>query len=278
MLRRVLGIVMLLIGISGVALSVVGVIIGRQVVGDIGQGLETSLSLTSQSLDTVNDSLALTKTTVGQVKDGLETVEETAMNVSQTISDTRPLLDQVTQVATNDVPNGLEAVEATIPQMAEVAGIIDRTLRTLSAFRVERTILGIDLGFDLGVDYDPEVPFDESVNQIGESLEGMPERLRGLEVYMDVTNNNLALIGDNIDTIATDLHTINSSMAQIEPLLDDYIRLVTETNDLIRQTRSSMSEQLRLVKLGVTILFTWLGLTQIAPIYLGWGLLTEAEK
>ena len=74
--------------------------------------------------------------------------------------------------------------------------------------------------------------------------------------------------------MSRDLDTINSRIADVGPLLDDYVRIVTETNDFIGQTRASLSRQLYMVKLVVTVAMIWIGLTQIAPLYLGWELVT----
>lgn len=80
---------MLLIGLLGLALSVPGTIHGHRLVDTIGDGLDRSLDLASQSLDTAEETLLLAKTTVEQVNDGLGTVEGAAINVSQTISQRR---------------------------------------------------------------------------------------------------------------------------------------------------------------------------------------------
>jgi ABC-type transporter Mla subunit MlaD len=270
MIKRILGFFILIIGIVGIGLSVGGALVTRQIVDQIGKGLDTTLGLTSDTLGTMGETLDLTKKTVQQANDGLDTVSETAVSLSETIADTQPLLEQVSTVTTEDIPDSIEAVQGTIPNMAEVAGAIDTTLVTLSAFQVEQSRLGFPLRFDLGIDYQPEEPFDETIQALGDSLDGMPESLRALEVNLAVTSENLGVISENIISIAGDLETINGSIEEVEPLLDDYIRLVNDTNDLIGQVRSDISEQLEMAKIVATIFFAWIGLYQIAPLYLGW--------
>jgi methyl-accepting chemotaxis protein len=273
MFRRILGIVMLLIGILGVGLSVWGTVTGRRIVDDVGASLETTFDLTVQSLDTVEDSLVLSKTTLNQLHNSLDTVETTLDVLSQTVGDSRPLLIEVAQVTSHDVPDSIEAVQAAIPNMAEVAGTIDATLGALSALQVERRVLGVPIRFDLGINYDPEFPFDESINELGRSLDGLPERMRALEIHLTVTNNNLGQISGNLANMSRDLNQINDSVAATEPLMDEYIRLVIETNDMIRQSKRNIQNQTRSFKNIVTILFVWAGLSQVAPLYLGWELL-----
>lgn len=274
MVRRLIGILMLLIGLLGVALSVAGVVVGRQIVDDVGANLESNLLLTSQSLDTMEESLVLAKTTVSEVSAGLDTMEDTAVQLGQTITETRPLLLQVNQITTEDLPQSVESVQDAMPEMVAVAAAIDDTLTILNNFRIDEEIFGFSIQYDLGIDYDPVVPFDESVAQIGDSLDGLPGSLRQLETNLDVADENLEMIAVDVIAISEDLETINGRVAEIEPLLDDFITIVIEANDRTRESRARIGEQLEMVKLIVTGLMVWLGLTQIAPLYLGWELAT----
>ena len=283
MLGRLLGVVMLLIGLSGIAVSVAGVIGGRQAVDLVGVGLEEALLLTTDSLATVVDTLVLAKTTVSDVNTTLDTVEVAIVDAGQTITETRPLLMEISDVTSQEVPNSLEAVQQTIPNLELVAATIDDTLTTLNQFRIDETLsvpnpfggeplFTYDFNYDLGIDYDPAVPFEQSVTQIGGSLDGLAPHLTDLSTQIDVVNDNLEVISKDVLAIASDLSVINERVAEIDPLLDEYIRLVTEVNDQIRRLRTGATEQLETVKLAITIVMVWFGLMQLAPLYLGWEL------
>jgi hypothetical protein len=73
--------------------------------------------------------------------------------------------------------------------------------------------------------------------------------------------------------MAEDLILIEASIGQIEPMLDDYLKLVTDTSDLIRQTRANLAHKLQTTRLIITIVLIWIGLNQIVPFYLGGRLL-----
>jgi methyl-accepting chemotaxis protein len=272
MFRKFIAVLLLLIGLLGVAVSVTGVVIGRQAIDELGTGLDTALSRTLTSLDTAGDTLILTKSTFDQVTSGLETVGDTADNVAQSLIDTQPMLERVGDVAAGDVPDSLEAIEGAIPAVADAAGTIDDTLRTLSEFEVERTVFGIPIEFDLGIDYDPVVALDDSVLQIGRSLEGMPEVLRDLQTDLDVASDNLETVSSSVGNIATDLDALGSSVERFEPLVDDYIQLIQDLELLVEQTRERLDAQLETAKLILTLLFVWVGLNQLIPLYLSWDI------
>lgn len=277
LLKRITAIVFLLIAILGLAIAIGGIYYSGKVINDIGAGLETTMDLTLESLDTMTESLELTKNTIGQFGDSLDTVSQVAINVSQTISYTRPTVDQVTVVATQDVPASLETIQAAIPNVAEAAGVVDDTLRLLSAFKLERQVFGIPLNFDLGINYEPENPLDETLLALGDGLEGVPEELRGLQPNMEAASENLAVIGQNLDVIGQDLDQMITFVSDFEILLDEYLSLIGDTKDLVNQTKDQLSEQIGTVKLFAAAVFIWLVLFQIVPLYLAYDSFRAGE-
>jgi len=273
MIRRLFGFLMLLVGLSGIALSLMGIRLSGQLLDQVGAGLIDQLTLASGGLDTVNDTLLLTKETTLKATDSLDTISQAAYDVALTLDSSGPLLDEVRQVATTDVPATLETVQATIPNVAQVATTIDNTLTTLNNFRIDQRILGIRLYYDLGIDYNPNQRFDQSIEEVGKSLEGLPKRLRDLDPAIETTAQNLETLGKDISQIARDLDQVNSSINEMPALLDEYIRLITTINGTLRQTRDQIEGQLAQAKQIITIAFIWLGLMQLAPLYLGWELL-----
>lgn len=273
MIRRILGFIMLLVAFVGFAIGISAVIMSRQFVDDVASGLDQSLVLATDSLDTVQQSLIVAKSTVTEVNDSINTVETTVTNLSRTVSQTRPLLQQVNTVASEDVPDSIEAVQASLPNVSSVAAAVDETLTTLNDFQINQTILGIPIRYDLGINYNPDVPFNESIDSIGSSLEGVPERLRSMAIYVNVADENLVTATADMRRLARDLDDISTSVEEINPLLDEYIRIVGEISDMVRQTRTQAQRSLANARTILTLVFIWFSLTQVAPLYLGIALL-----
>ncbi len=273
-MKKVVGIVIFGVGVTGLLLSIAGIFIGFRVVESTQESLLATLDLIQESLATVEESLELTKITVAQMNEALGTVEETADNVSATLRQTRPLLDQIGSVASGSVPDSIEAFQGTIPNLVKVAGVIDTALSTLSSFRIPLP-LGANIG--LGIEYEPDEPFDESVAAIGESLDGVPEQLRTLDTYLAVSNDNLSTISRNINDLADNVNEINVSIAEILPLIDDYIAIVAEIGTAAAELEAKVETQSRNVKTAMVIVFVWLALYQIMPLYVGWSLATGSD-
>jgi hypothetical protein len=194
------------------------------------------------------------------------------------MSDSRPLLDNVTSVVTQEVPEAVEGIQAALPNMIQVAAVIDNTLTTLAGVGIDREIPlpfggSIPLRFDLGIDYDPETSFDDSLRGFEASLVGLPESLRGLESDLQTTGDNLALLATDLQATSDNLSTINTRVGEILPLLDQYAALVDELSATVTQLQFQIGDRLEMIQYGAIALLIAVALAQLAPIYLGWELL-----
>jgi len=273
MFRRVIGILMLVLGLVGLVVSIAGVFYGRQLVDDSFGGIDNSLVLTTDSLDTAVESLELAKATIGDVNSGLDTVEGAAINIARTITDTRPLIDQVAVVVSEDAPASIEAMQLAVPAIAQVAGAIDQALVTLNGFSIDENILGNEIHYDLGIDYNPPAPFDVTFVALGDSMDGLPENLRSTRENLDVTSANLASISDSIVDISEDLEAINEQVAQVPGLIDQYIAIANQLNGAIAQVRTQVVQQQEMAKNVITFVLIWWGLPQLALVMIGWDFL-----
>lgn len=273
MFRRIIGLLMLALGTIGIVISAAGVFFGRQAVDATFKGLDDTLALATDGLDTAVASLELAKTTLGDVNSGLDTVEIATLSMAKTVTDTRPLLDQVSVVVSQNAPNSVEAMQASIPALASVAATIDQTLIILSQFRIDEVVFGIPLQYDLGIDYQPTVPFDQAFIGLGDSLDGLPEELRSVEGNLAIANANLAAISDSIVAISADIDVINGRVAEVPAQLDSYTGIVRQINDSFAGIRTQVTQQQERVKLILTFVLVWWGMPQLALVMIGWDFL-----
>jgi hypothetical protein len=274
MIRKVVGIIFILVGVVGLFLSFRGMQLGHQLVDNTVSQLDQLLLTATDTLTNTENTLLLTQAALADVQTMMGTVELTTDNVAQTISETKPLLEQSNMVVTQQVPDSLETLQETIPTLQEVAANIDSALRTLTRFRIDRNILGFELNYDLGINYDPDIPFDVAIMELGNSLDGVPESLRGLEIYLSVATGNMDTMSLDLHQLADDVNALNERLLEMDPLLMEYIRIVVELNDSMRLYRGQLAEKGEGWKTAITITFVWLALLQLPPLYLGYELVT----
>jgi hypothetical protein len=282
-MRRIFGILLFIIGLTILILSVAGVFYVGDAIDNLTSGITSSLTLAAQSLDAARDTLVLARDSVGDVQSGLDATTGALARTSQTLADSGGMIDNVSAVTTQEVPEAIEGIQAALPNLIQVASIIDRTLVTLSNVGIDREIPlpfggSIPLQFDLGIDYDPEVSFDESLRVFESSLVGLPESLRGLEDDLQQTNDNLVALSGDLQATSDNLATVNGRIGEIVPLLEQYTALVDQLATTLAGAESAIASQLNLLKLGLTGLLLAIGLTQLASIYLGWELMSGQRE
>lgn len=282
-IKRILGLVVIITALLGVGLSGAIYWYGRMAIDVAAEQTDSALEMAGQTLGTTQGVLVVARDSLTEVGNTLATVETTADNLALTVRNTGPLLDQIDTIATEQIPDSLDAVTAIIPNIATVAGTVDNTLTVLSGFGFERNLdYGLinmgTISFDLGIDYNPTVRFDESISQLGASIEGLPAQLRTLDTYLAVTNDNITTISTDISALSDNLTTINETISTTPALMDEYIATTSTIQDSIAQTRLQIKQQIATAKLVVTGLAIWFGLIQIAFLYLGFEMLFNKRK
>jgi hypothetical protein len=273
MARKIFGTFLILFGVAGIVLSVWGSQVIRQTISDLAGGMDSSIDLVIDSLDTTLDSLLLARDTMGDVEAALIRVEEAAVNAASALDGTDPILEQMRMVTTEDLPRSLETIERAVPDAVQAADAMDTTLKKLNSFEIDTSILGFPIQYDLGIDYDPTVPFSESVQAIGLSLEGIPDRLRSLEDSLLETQSNMGGISGDMSELAVEITAVNEQMAGFTPLINDFIRIITDASDNLRLVRGQIENQVATVNNIITVITIWLLLSQIIPLYLGYELI-----
>jgi chromosome segregation ATPase len=271
MIRRIVGVIFIIIAIIGAVVAYQGMQLTTRFIDNLAAGMSSALQLTSDTLTNVESTLVVSKQTLTDLGATLTTMETTAGDIATAVQDAEPLITQVSTVIATDVPNSIETLQDAIPGLVEVATVIDDALTTLSRFEIDQTIpiVNYRIQYDLGINYDPEVPFDQAVSELGGSLEGLPETLRGLESELATTQASLDTMGGNMEQLATDMATLNASIAEVQPILDEYIRIVTDVNDRMRIASEQIDDQAAQVKQIFNFIFLWMLLFQLVPLYLG---------
>lgn len=271
MIRRIMGVLFLIMGVVGIIIAYQGLKVTNQFIDNMATSMDNTLQIAIDTLDNVQSTLLVANQSISDLGTTLATVETTAGNVSTSIEDSSPMLDDISQVVTQDVPDSIESIQVAIPALVEVASVIDGTLNTLSRFEIDQTIpiVNYKIQYDLGIEYDPDVPFDVAISNIGASLDGVPETLRGLETGLDTTQQSLAIVTTDLDQLATDMATLNSTIQELDPVFGEYVRITTDINDRLKVAQGGIDGQIAQVKQIFNVIFLWMGLLMLIPFYLG---------
>lgn len=254
-LRR-MGRLMRTVGIVGVVAGIAAIAVSLWLLHDMDAMLGRSLVLTADSLETVDASLSVATESVGLVSAGLDDAEQTSRGLEESLSEGSDLLAETARLTRTGVADSLESFEQSMPALIQVTGTVDSTLRAVDQLPV-------------GPEYDPDEPFDESLRELRDDLDGLPEDLREQADAVDDASDNLATVGRQSTEIADSMLDVRLNLDRAGRVLGRYQATTSEARELIGQTRDDLRRRLWILR-GLAIL---LGLIycvgQVLPIYLG---------
>ncbi|HEX6257101.1 MAG TPA: hypothetical protein VFZ70_14940 [Euzebyales bacterium] len=257
------GRVMRTVGIVGVLSGVLAAAIGLWLLRDLDVLLERSLGLTAESLTTVDSSLSVATDSVAVVGDGLTDAEDTSRGLKGTLDEGADLLNQTSQLLRGDVAASIESLGQSLPTIIEVGGTIDSTLQALDELPV-------------GPTYEPEEPFDETLQALSDNLEGLPADLRRQATTIDSAGDNLRDVGQQGQEVATAIADVRTTLDEANEVLGQYEATASEARTLIEDTTADLGRRLNVLRALVILLGIVYCASQGLLLYMGHRLATSS--
>lgn len=274
-LRRILGAVIILVGLAGLGFAVYGTIWLQDAADQVERDLVATLDGGLSGLEVISDTLVV----IVQAVDDTGTVLDAAAAGSQTAADTidamRPAVRELSDVVAYDLPADIRRIQGAMPAVEQASGAIDKTLRTLADFQWKTTIpiINYPLELGLGIEYDPPIPLDESVADLSVALEQLPGKLAGVEASLFATDEGLGDTSESVGAIGASLATVQADLDATSAVLSEYNDLVAGATDRVRSVRRDLRGRIDGVRLTLSGVLVWLALSQLAPLYIGGTLL-----
>jgi prefoldin subunit 5 len=252
-------------------LAVFGLFFGFRFLERLQTDLEDNLDLVVESLDPVHALILQATDIVSSTHQSIGTVQSSVHNTSAALADLRPLLWKTTKVVTIDVPVALDGVQDSMPSLIATAKSVDETLTWLSGIGFTIPIpFGQDMSFDLGIDYAPEVPLDQAMENMSGNLEGLPDDLRDMKESLNTADANLVIVSDDLALLAGDLETMNQDIANLNPQLEGLANSIESIQDGFRELQNKIPESIKTARRVMLIIAGLLVVSQVPSMYLGW--------
>jgi hypothetical protein len=116
--RRVIGVILIVVGVVGVVLAIGLIVVGTQFMGGIGTTINSTLTMVTDTMNTTKAALEQTKSTVVEVTNGLDNVQKTVVDTGETVKQADALFSQAMTITSQDIPDTLDEVNAILPSTA----------------------------------------------------------------------------------------------------------------------------------------------------------------
>jgi methyl-accepting chemotaxis protein len=272
-LRRVLAVIIIFTGLLGLVAGLLGAYLLQGSAARLESELASGMDLGLEGLEVVSDTLQVLTVTVDDSAAVMDAAVTSAEQTATTLETLQPAVDELTDLVSTGLPENIDAIQAALPALEQASGTIDRTLRTLADFEWSAVIpiINFELGFGLGIEYDPPIPLDEAVGQVSVAVAGLPSHLGGIEEDLRSTNQALGDMAGSVQDVGATLTVISQDLHAVSESLQEYDTLFADSINRIRQARRSIRDQVRTGRFILTGVLIWLALSQLTPLALGYS-------
>ncbi len=162
----------------------------------------------------------------GELENGLGTAGDSLAAASASAADSSGNLEDLADFLDGDLVANIEAIQGSMPAAIQAAGAIDDTLRALSL---------------LGVDYDPEQPFDESLRAIDAALQDLPTQLTVQAGAVRALVPTTERFAGDAAALASSISALVDDMERSGEILDGYRETVEEARALVDETGATFT-------------------------------------
>ncbi|MGA9531167.1 MAG: hypothetical protein WBR18_00465 [Anaerolineales bacterium] len=197
-----------------------------------------ALAVTSRSS---RSALSAGAVSLYDARDTLLTVEASLGNLDPLLSSTRVLLG-------DELPSTIDATEAALLSAQQGAAAMDRVLRGLSLF---------------GLDYDPELPLDQSLAATAEGLAPLPDSLQAVEKELRTSQQDLAGVSTDLSTVGADLGDLADDLDRTAKSLTGYAGQLESGADQLEALEGRAWLGGRLLALATAVVALWLAMVNV---------------
>jgi hypothetical protein len=273
-LRRTLGILVMIAGILGLLLAIAGLVLVWVGKPTLTTYADNTINMLTDSATTSQSVMVITGQALGATVDSLDALSSMLATTADTVDDTAPVVSQVTLIMSDTLPSTFEATTASLHTAQEAAVVLESTIKSLDSFRF--LLSGVPLLSGIldqpGTSYNPEVSLAQTLGDLAEQLEGLPDTFVSISTNLSTTDDNLGSIQTNLMTMSDSVLLISSSLGDYERMLTQSQTSMDNLKTMLTNLHLNLASILNALAIGMTLFLLWLLTAQIVIFSQGWEL------
>jgi methyl-accepting chemotaxis protein len=273
-MRRVLGVLVMLAGILGLVLSLAGLVLVWAAKPTVAAYATTTIDTLSESVVTSQRVMEITGEALGATIDSVDALSAMLSTTAATVQDTKPFLDKVDTIMSTTLPSTLEAATDSLHAAQEAARVLESTIQSLDSFRSLLSAVPL-VGAVVeqpGDPYNPERPMADSLGDFASSLEGLPDTFVEMSTSLSETDEKLVAIQANLITMSDSVGLISSSLSEYEEMIVQSKSSMDALSSILTNIRLNLPAILNGVAIVLSLFLAWLLAAQVVILSQGWEL------
>ncbi len=273
-LRRILGVLVMLAGLLGLVLSLAGLV-------GVWLAKPTVEVFAGTTFDTLNQSIVTSQSVMDVTQQALRGTISSVDNLSAmlnttaaAVEDTKPVLDEVDLMMAKTLPSTLQATTDALYGAQEAARVLENTIQQLDAFRfvLSATPLLSAMVPAPGEAYNPPKPIADSLGELATNLEGLPDTFVNISADLSTTDDKLDAVQQNLETMSESVKLISSSLSEYERMVSQSKSSMDNVRSILTTVQTNLPTILNVGAIVLSLFFAWLLAAQVVILTQGWEL------
>lgn len=273
-IRRVLGLVVMIAGILGLALSLTGVVSVWILKPTVSGYLDATIQTLNTSIDTSQKAMQVTDQALGATVDSVDALSAMLSTTASSVEDTKPVLEQVNLLMGETVPSTLGSASDSLETAQQAASVLDSAIKSLDNFRSVLSVTPLLGSFVEQPEqaYDPEVPLADSLGELAGTMDTLPVIFSEMATNLDKADDNLAIIQDNLTTMSDSVGLISESLSEYQMMVTQSLASMEDLRSMLVNIQNNQTAILNGMAIVLSFFFFWLLAAQVVIFTQGWEL------
>jgi len=268
LLSRIIGVLLIVAAVGGLIFSIFGVVTIWRYKSAAAQGLLNSVDLLQDTLQTSAQGLSVTQDSLDGAIASLSALQSTLDTTADTLATTEPVIESVSTMMDSNLPDTIAASQNSLKSAQASAKVIDGVLKTISSL----PLIGS------GVNYNPQTTLADSLGQISESLEGLPNSFVDMGEGLQDTAHNLQIMQVDFALMVDSVRQIEVSVTQYKEVVAGYQESIKQVQAQLDMLAENVPAAVNAAAWALTIFLVWMAIAQIGLFTQGLERLAPRSK
>lgn len=273
-LRRLLGVLVMVAGVLGLALSLAGLASIWALKPSITRSIEATITTLNGSINTSQQVMEITGQALGATVVSVDALSAMLGTTARTVEDTKPVMTQINLVMSDTLPASMEGAAASMKTAQEAAEVLESSMRSLDNFRrvLSATPMLGALVEKPEQTFNPDKPLADSLGELAMNLEDMQGSFAVMSENLDKADDNLELIQANLTTMADSVALISKNLGEYQAMIGESQASMENLKVMLNNLQSNLAGILNGASIVLSLFFLWLLAVQIVIFSQGWEL------
>ncbi len=263
-LLRMVGALLVIVAILGLIGGISGLIFTWYTVPGAIQSAKDSIDLMSRTLTSTSDMLQVADDSLKNVEQNVALISSSMTDVSNSLEATSKMSDSMATLIGVDLTTSLLQTQQSLVSVRNSAHLIDQILSVASIFP--------------GTSYRRDLPLEDSIKQVQESLVSLPASMADVQDKMKQTAQNFNSLQQDIGDLSNTVADIQTNLSQAEVVVSDYQGIIADTRSALDRARERIPLYLEIAAGAATFFLAWFVAVQIPLFMRGWGLMLRGGR